>query len=150
MRILLSLGLVMLLSSMLYAGDKIVKDSQSLKPVIPKGKGEQCVAEPDFMRRNHMDLLKHDRDLTMYQGLRDIDFSLKGCIDCHVVADDQGKALTVKDERHFCRSCHDFAAVKVDCFQCHASKPGIDDKTMPNDKNHQAIMQNRVKKVSKP
>lgn len=132
--------LIMLFCSMTHAADK-----KSLKPVIAKGKGEQCVAETDFMRRNHMDLLKHDRDLTMYQGLREIDFSLKGCIDCHNVNDDKGQALTVKDERHFCRSCHDFAAVTVDCFQCHASRPEMDTKEMPNDENHQKLS----KKVTK-
>lgn len=98
-------------------------DDKAIQPVIPKGKGDQCVADTDFMRRNHMDVLNHDRDLTMYKGLRDVDFSLKGCIECHAVNDEQGQAITVKDERHFCRSCHDFAAVTVDCFQCHASRP---------------------------
>ena len=25
--------------------------------------------------------------------------------------------------QQFCASCHEYTAVKVDCFQCHASKP---------------------------
>ncbi len=141
MRLFLSIVLLMLLSSNYYAHDE-----KSLTPHIPKGKGEQCVAETDFMRRNHMDLLKHDRDLTMYKGLREIDFSLKGCIECHSVQDEKGTALTVKDERHFCRACHDFAAVKMDCFQCHASRPEVASKVMPADKNHETL----VKKVTKP
>jgi hypothetical protein len=24
---------------------------------------------------------------------------------------------------HFCQSCHNYAAVKIDCFECHSSKP---------------------------
>jgi hypothetical protein len=31
--------------------------------------------------------------------------------------------VTVSSPQHFCRSCHDYAAVKVDCFECHASRP---------------------------
>jgi len=141
MRLILSIALVLLFCNMTYADD-----NKSLKPHIAKGKGEQCVAETDFMRRNHMDLLKHDRDLTMYQGLRDIDFSLNGCIECHTVNDSKGQALSVTDERHFCRSCHDFAAVKVDCFQCHASRPELKKEQMPIDKNHEKLTQ----KVTKP
>ena len=141
MRSLLSVVLAMLLCSITLADDK-----NSLKPEIAKGKGDQCVAETDFMRRNHMDLLKHDRDLTMYKGLRDIDFSLKGCIECHSVEDDKGTALTVKDERHFCRSCHDFAAVTIDCFQCHASRPDMTKEQMPNDSNHEKLQQKVTKR----
>ena len=134
----------------------VTAEEKSLKPIVAKGKGEQCVAETDFMRRNHMDLLTHDRDLTMYQGLREIDFSLKGCIDCHAVADDKGKAVTVKDERHFCRSCHDFAAVTIDCFQCHASRPGeekltgLDKSKMPLDKVHNNALAKANKEETKP
>jgi len=32
--------------------------------------------------------------------------------------------VTVDDPQHFCRTCHDYAAVRPDCFQCHASRPG--------------------------
>jgi predicted CXXCH cytochrome family protein len=92
-------------------------------PVIPAGQGEACVADNDFMRRNHMDMLVHQRDETVFKGLRDEAFSLKDCISCHVVRDADARAVTVSDPRHFCRSCHDYAAVSIDCFQCHASRP---------------------------
>ena len=62
------------------------------------------------------------------------------------VKDAEGMAVSVKDERHFCRTCHDFAAVTVDCFQCHASKPEIAKKPMPTHKAHQQLTQ----KVTKP
>jgi len=91
---------------------------------ISKGKGEQCVADKEFMRLNHMDLLRHDRDLTMHQGNRSIKYSLKECIACHAVDGPDGKPVSVKEPEHFCKSCHQFAAVTIDCFQCHASKPG--------------------------
>lgn len=92
-------------------------------PLIAKGKGDTCVAPTDWMRRFHMTALNHKRDDTVHDGIRTPKFSLKGCIDCHAVEGADGKPVTVKDERHFCRSCHDYAAVKVDCFECHASRP---------------------------
>lgn len=93
------------------------------QPDIPKGQGEQCVADTDFMRRNHMTLLQHQRDETMHKGIRSKEHSLKECVACHAVAGPDAMPVTVASEKHFCRSCHDYAAVKIDCFQCHASRP---------------------------
>ena len=93
------------------------------QPQPPKGKGERCVANTDFMRRNHMYLLQHQRDDTVHEGTRSKRFSLKGCIDCHAVKGEMGAPVTIKDPKHFCRTCHDYAAVKVDCFECHTSRP---------------------------
>ncbi len=92
-------------------------------PAPPKGKGNQCVADTDFMRRNHMTLLDHQRDGTVHEGIRTKRFSLKGCIACHVVNGPDARPVTFKSPKHFCRSCHDYAAVKIDCFECHASRP---------------------------
>lgn len=97
------------------------------KPSIPDAvKGEQCVEDTDFMRKNHMDILNHQRDDTMRRGIRTKKHSLKECFTCHVVKGADNKPVTVKDPKHFCRECHDYAAVKVDCFQCHTSVPGED------------------------
>lgn len=95
----------------------------ALLPVIPAGRGEACVEDTDFMRRNHMELLKHQRDETMLRGVRDEQYSLKECLDCHVVYGADATPVTVASPSHFCRSCHDYAAVSIDCFQCHASRP---------------------------
>ena len=92
-------------------------------PDIPKGQGEVCVEDTDFMRRNHMSILMHQRDDTMRKGIRSKQHSLKECIDCHAVPGPDSIPVTVDDPKHFCRSCHDYAAVKIDCFQCHASRP---------------------------
>ena len=92
------------------------------KPIIDKSKGE-CVAPPGEMRRNHMKYLLHQRDETMYRGVRGKKTSLRACLNCHEVKGDDGKPVTIKSEKHFCRTCHDFAAVKVDCWSCHASVP---------------------------
>lgn len=97
------------------------------RPSVPEAvKGEQCVEDTDFMRKNHMDLLQHQRDETMHKGIRTKKHSLKECFTCHIVKDADNKPVTVKNPKHFCRECHDYAAVKVDCFQCHTSVPGED------------------------
>lgn len=75
-----------------------------------------------------MDLMRHDRDLTVRDGDRKIGASLTGCFDCHAATDDAGQIVTYQSEQHFCRSCHDYVAVKVDCFMCHRSTPdGVDE-----------------------
>ena len=91
------------------------------KPVIERAaQGAQCVAEPALMRRNHMDLLKHQRDDTVRGGVRGAKYSLKECIDCHASA---ATGSVAKAETNFCVSCHSYAAVKIDCFDCHTPKP---------------------------
>jgi hypothetical protein len=92
-------------------------------PAIPMGQGENCVEDTGFMRRNHMSLLDHQRDKTMHEGIRSKQHSLKECISCHVVTGPDAMPVTVSSPQHFCRSCHDYAAVNIDCFQCHASRP---------------------------
>ncbi len=98
-------------------------------PQPAKGRGDKCVAPTDWMRRNHMAALVHKRDQTMHEGIRTEQFSLKACLDCHQVKGTDGKAVTVADPSHFCRTCHDYAAVSIDCFECHASRPGDVTKT---------------------
>lgn len=94
-------------------------------PDIPEAiKGTQCVEDTDFMRRNHMEILLHQRDDTLRRGIRTKKHSLKNCFTCHVVKDADNKPVTAKNPKHFCRECHDYAAVKVDCFECHSSVPG--------------------------
>ena len=92
-------------------------------PVIPIGEGDSCVEDIDFMRRNHMDLLSHQRDETMRRGIRTTRFSLKGCVACHAVPGPDGTPVGADDPRFFCTSCHEYAAVRIDCFECHASRP---------------------------
>lgn len=92
-------------------------------PEIPKGKGEQCVEPTQDIRKNHMNYLLHHRDETMHRGIRTKRHSLKQCIECHVQPDANGVYPQVGTKEHFCSSCHIYAAVKVDCFQCHAGRP---------------------------
>lgn len=92
-------------------------------PDIPKGKGENCVEDTALMRTNHMEMILHHRDETVHNGIRTKKHSLKECIECHAVYDENHQAVSVASPKHFCRTCHDYAAVSIDCFQCHASKP---------------------------
>lgn len=98
-------------------------------PQPAKGRGDKCVEPTDWMRRYHMTILTHQRDDTVHLGIRTPKHSLKGCIDCHQVKGEDGKPVTVADPKHFCRTCHDYTAVKLDCFDCHASRPGEETKT---------------------
>jgi predicted CXXCH cytochrome family protein len=106
----------------LVAGAALAGDSgRTPLPVIePATPGTSCVADPAFMRRNHMDLLKHQRDDTVHGGIRGAKYSLKDCIDCH--ASLKTKSVT-QGETNFCTSCHNYAAVAIDCFGCHSSAP---------------------------
>lgn len=90
------------------------------KPVLERGKGERCVEDTEFMRRNHMALLKHHRDDTMRRGIRTTKHSLKGCVDCHA-SSKTGSVASSKED--FCMACHVYSGVKLDCWDCHATKP---------------------------
>ena len=66
-------------------------------PKLDIGKGGQCVEDVQWMRKNHMNLLKHQRDETVHKG------------------------VTARADS-FCVGCHRYEAVKVDCFECHSDK----------------------------
>jgi [DsrC]-trisulfide reductase subunit J len=101
-------------------------------PKPARGKGEKCVADTEWMRRNHMTALMHQRDATVHEGIHTGRFSLERCIECHAVNGADGKPVTIANPKHFCRTCHDYAAVQIDCFDCHASQPGTKAATTGN------------------
>ncbi len=88
-------------------------------PKIDIGKGGQCVKDPQWMRENHMHLLKHQRDETVRKGIRDEKISLKNCIECHASTKDDS---VIARNDSFCVACHRYEAVKIDCFECHSGK----------------------------
>ena len=92
-------------------------------PTIPPAKGDQCVADTALMRTDHMDLLNHQRDETVLKGIRDQPFSLVACVNCHAQTSVDGTPIRIDAEGQFCQSCHQYAAVKIDCFSCHAALP---------------------------
>jgi hypothetical protein len=81
--------------------------------------GGACVEDTAFMRRNHMTLIRHQRDLTVREGIRTTRHSLANCVDCH--ADPRTGRVTGSRDA-FCEGCHAYAAVKLDCFECHADR----------------------------
>jgi predicted CXXCH cytochrome family protein len=97
-------------------------------PNPPRGQGEHCVADPDFMRRNHMDMMIDHRREAVHDGVREKKFSLAGCVSCHAVKGADGQPVAYADQKHFCRSCHAYAAVRIDCFECHKSTPDAPQK----------------------
>lgn len=88
-------------------------------PNLDVGKGGKCVEEPQLMRKTHMNLLKHQRDETMHKGIRGQKNSLAECVECH--ASTKTNSVLGSNEA-FCQGCHTYAAVKLDCFECHTSK----------------------------
>ena len=79
----------------------------------------KCVEDTPFMLRNHMELLKHHRDRTVRDGIRTTQHSLANCVNCHA-GKETGRVTGGKDA--FCESCHKFAAVKLDCWDCHTDR----------------------------
>lgn len=121
-RLLLSLCLLV------TASVGFAEERSSLWPNVPAATGAPHPEGNEYWRKHHMELMKHDRNLTMRLGDREIAASLKSCFNCHAATDDHGNVVTYASEKHFCRVCHDFAAVKVDCFMCHRSTPdGVDE-----------------------
>lgn len=130
----------------LLATSSIVNARQSeLGPrvTIQESSGEQCVLPAAEIRRQHPDLLKHDRIQTLREGVRAqadgsiLKGSLKQCVNCHAIKVDEQFIRTDNDD-HFCVSCHKYAAVSIDCFQCHRDIPegSGDFHALSGDKTH--------------
>ena len=123
---MINYGLKIMLLSLLLGTVMPAAAGGSLLPVIPEAQArvseaQGCVEPTDEMRKNHMEYILHQRDETMHQGIRTKQHSLVECINCHV--SDAPDAPRYSSEEHFCNSCHTYAAVNVDCFQCHADRP---------------------------
>jgi hypothetical protein len=98
-----------------YADAQEVRAGRVAVPVIKIEQGGTCVAPTGEMRRDHMNMLLHQRDRTVRQGIRESRFSLKNCVDCH--ASRETGSVLGKDG--FCSTCHAYASVSMDCFECH-------------------------------
>jgi len=84
-------------------------------------KEKQCVAPVSFMRRSHMQFLIQWREEAVRQGTRTYtaadgkvyQVSLTGtCLGCH-------------SKQDFCDRCHNYAAVKPVCWDCHVDPAQI-------------------------
>jgi len=96
-------------------------ESRTPMPTIERARaGTQCIADPATMRRDHPTMLKHQRDDTVHGGIRGAKASLKACVECHASPTTGSVAAS---EGNFCVTCHSYAAVRIDCFECHATRP---------------------------
>jgi len=84
---------------------------------------QKCVQPIAEMRRNHMKYILHHRDETMHEGIRTRRYSIEECVNCHATKDSKGEYIPVNAPDQFCNSCHNYAAVNIDCFECHATRP---------------------------
>ncbi len=100
------------------AGD----DGRTAKPVIEIATPGKCIAPAEEMRRNHPDMLKHQRDRTARLGIRGEPASLNACIECHA---SKKTGSVLGSNENFCQGCHAYAAVTLDCFECHQPKAGF-------------------------
>ncbi len=116
---------VMFVLAMVVAGVSVSEESRSslVGPASKAAQAERCVEPREMIRRNHMDFMLHQRDLTVREGVRGGQYSLAACIDCHVQRDARGQAIPIDAEKQFCQACHAKAAVRIDCFSCHSRVP---------------------------
>jgi len=130
------IGMTLLSSSVLVG----TAQAETPFPTIhePADESLKCIHPEDEMRRNHMNYILHERDETMHEGIRNEPASLANCIDCHVTPNEKGEIADIHSDEHFCTACHQYAAVQIDCFQCHADRP---QKYIKRDGHTSAIQQ---------
>lgn len=119
--------LTLVLSSLAMLALPAVADAgRAPKPVLVIENPGQCVAPVAEMRRDHMEMLKHQRNRTLRMGERGAKISLNGCVECHA-SKTTGSVLgdTADGRNGFCGSCHAYAAVKIDCWDCHQPKASL-------------------------
>ncbi|MFN2308334.1 MAG: hypothetical protein ABR553_01155 [Gammaproteobacteria bacterium] len=122
------LRMLVWLAGVAFGAIPLAAQSDTPLPSIPEANArysdaQGCVEPTEDMRKNHMNFILHQRDATMHEGIRTRQHALEECINCHVPGDDSGKIVRYGSAEHFCSSCHTYAAVKIDCFQCHADRP---------------------------
>jgi len=86
-------------------------------------------ADPTVMIRNHPNFLMNYRAVVVYHGVRQEGDNIEKCVTCHVVKGADGQPVGFENPKHFCRDCHNKAAVSIDCFECHNSNPTAAPKT---------------------
>ena len=124
MRFALAMLAALFLISMGGVERQACAGTSGLLPNVPKATGGTCVRDAAFMRVNHMNFLIHRRDASVLEGKRKRAESLNPCVTCHAVPGTGGQPVGFDSPKHFCRTCHDYAAVRVDCFECHNARPG--------------------------
>ena len=114
-----------LLAAVLWVGAAVQAEEEGdfVSPSSKAATVENCVEPTEYMRRNHFELIRHQQDRAVYGGIRGTKHSIGGCVDCHVSYDAEGKPVEINGKGQFCNSCHEYAAVDMNCFDCHATVP---------------------------
>jgi nitrate reductase gamma subunit len=86
--------------------------------------------DASIMIRNHPTFLFSHRTVVMRTGVGAPGDSLERCVACHAVKNAASQPVGFDDPSHFCRSCHTKAAVTIDCFECHQSRPNPEGQAM--------------------
>lgn len=125
----LTASILLALTAVATSAERVAADARVPLPNVPPARNQfsatqKCVEPTEFMRKNHMKLLLHQRDDTVHEGIRTERYSLVECVNCHSSNDQNGKSMAINAPGQFCQSCHAYAAVQMDCFQCHATTPG--------------------------
>jgi hypothetical protein len=110
----LVLGLAAFAAALAAGADAL--SGRVFEPVVKIDRPGSCVEPTAVMRRDHMKLLLEQRDRTLRLGIRDTRHSLKHCVECHANA----STGSVLGKDGFCESCHRYASVSIDCFECHS------------------------------
>ncbi|MBN2886834.1 MAG: sulfur reduction protein DsrJ [Chromatiaceae bacterium] len=106
----------------------VAADEQKMRSYVVEGSRaatlDACVEPTNEMRRKHMEFIKHQRIATVHEGIRSTPYSLAGCVECHVSQDAGGQgAIPIDRPDQFCGACHAYAAVDLNCFDCHSALP---------------------------
>lgn len=97
---------------------------ESEMPELQDAEGENCMEDAEWMKANHMDLLKDVRHTSIREMDRtyvsedygtEYNASIEQCFECHTSQED------------FCGTCHEYNGVDPYCFECH-SKPSVLDE----------------------
>jgi hypothetical protein len=111
----LALGFALGLSLGLPA-PSLADGARTPEPAIVIANPGHCIAPAAEMRRNHPEMLKHQRDVTVHTGTRGARVRLNACIECHA---SRTNGSVVGGDDNFCQACHAYLAVRLDCFECH-------------------------------
>jgi len=81
----------------------------------------------------------------MLRGIRTSKHSLKNCINCHA----SPKTNSVLGKEGFCESCHTYAAVQMDCFECHSPSPRSPASANKRVTEHSGVIPESVRRAAK-
>jgi len=109
-RIVVTVALLLILFPFGYSliSGVLPVDSDASQPFLerPDARYQECVRETEYMRFQHMELLKQIREEFVRHGNRG-EVGFDSCRGCHT------------SRERFCNQCHNAVSLNLDCFGCH-------------------------------